>query len=113
MMQQGYAVGYLMAASVNFITPHSKYGWRCVYFFGAGFSLLAALMRLAVPESKQYLEARARAKSENIPAKQATRLFFRAFGDMLKTNWIRTIWAICAMTGFNFVSVTQRVPLQR
>lgn len=104
MMQQGYAVGYLLAASVNFITPHSKYGWRCVYFFGAGFSLLAALLRLVVPESKQYIEARERAKAEALPAKEATRRFGRAIWDMLKTNWVRTIWAICCMTGFNFLS---------
>ncbi|KAK8847478.1 hypothetical protein IAR55_005336 [Kwoniella newhampshirensis] len=104
-MQQGYAVGYLLAAVINLtVVQSSKYHWRSIYFFGAGFSLLAAIVRACLPESRQFILAREEAKAQNISGKETTRLFFIEMKNMFRTNWLRWIWAVCLMTFFNFFS---------
>ncbi|ORY30339.1 major facilitator superfamily domain-containing protein [Naematelia encephala] len=104
-MQQGYAAGYLLGAVINLtVVPKSKYSWRSLYFIGAGFSLAAAIVRACLPESEQYKLAKQEARASGISSKQATRNFLREIKLMLKTNWVRCIWAVCMMTGFNFFS---------
>jgi SHS family lactate transporter-like MFS transporter len=99
-LQQGYAFGYLLAAVINLgVVPKSPYSWRSLYFVGAGFSLAAAIVRACLPESRQFIVAREEAKHHKTSTSQATRMFLREFANMLKTNWIRCIWAICMMTG--------------
>jgi SHS family lactate transporter-like MFS transporter len=99
-LQQGYAAGYLLGAVINLtVVTYSKYTWRSIYFIGAGFSLAAAIIRAFLPESRQFLLAREEAKASNMTSKQATKYFLREIGSMLKTNWIRCIWAVCMMTG--------------
>lgn len=104
-LQQGYAVGYLLAAVINMtVGQYSAPKWRSLYFIGAGFSLAAAMLRAALPESEQYLRAREEAKKSGMSSKEAAKHFGREVVNMLKTNWIRCIWAICLMTGMNFFS---------
>ncbi|WVQ75950.1 hypothetical protein IAR50_005585 [Cryptococcus sp. DSM 104548] len=104
-LQQGYAVGYLLAAVINLtVVETSKYHWRSIYFFGAGFSLLAAIIRACLPESEQFIEARKEAKAKGISSKQATKTFIRELGNMFRTNWVRWIWGVLLMTFFNFFS---------
>jgi len=104
-LQQGYAFGYLLAAVINLtVVQTSQYGWRSIYFIGAGFSLAAAIVRALLPESQQFLVAREEAKAHNMSSGQATKAFFREIGAMFRTNWLRCIWGVCMMTGFNFLS---------
>ncbi|WWC68036.1 uncharacterized protein I206_101955 [Kwoniella pini CBS 10737] len=104
-MQQGYAVGYLLAAVINLtIVQYSKPHWRTIYFFGAGFSFLAACIRASLPESRQFLLAREEAKARGLTAKETTKNFIQELGTMFRTNWLRWIWAVCLMTFFNFFS---------
>src|SRR6202040_863153 len=52
-LQEGYAVGYLLAAAAYFlIYPH--YGWRPLVFLGGIPALLAVYIRAKVPESKSW-----------------------------------------------------------
>lgn len=86
-MQQGYSVGYLLAAVINLtVVPKSKYTWRSLYFVGAGFSLAAAIVRACLPESEQYLQARAASKAAGHTTKQATQMFIKEIKMMMKTN---------------------------
>ncbi|KAK4687269.1 MFS transporter, SHS family, lactate transporter, partial [Tremellales sp. Uapishka_1] len=104
-LQQGYAFGYLLAAVINLtVVPKSQYTWRSLYFIGAGFSLAAAIVRACLPESRQFIMAREEAKASGLTSKQQSGRFIKELGTMLKTNWLRCIWAICLMTGFNFFS---------
>lgn len=99
-IQQGYAFGYLLAAVINLtVVQTSPYGWRSIYFIGAGFSLAAAIVRALLPESRQFLLAREEAKERQMTSGQATKSFFREMGAMFKSNWIRCIWGVCMMTG--------------
>lgn len=86
-MQQGYSVGYLLAAVINLtVVPKSQYTWRSLYFVGAGFSLAAAIVRACLPESQQYLQAREAAKAEGHTTSQASKMFIKEIKVMLKTN---------------------------
>jgi len=86
-MQQGYSVGYLLAAVINLtVVPKSKYTWRSLYFIGAGFSLAAAIVRALLPESRQYILAREEAKAAGHTSKETSKAFMREIRAMLKTN---------------------------
>ncbi|KLT42908.1 carboxylic acid transporter [Cutaneotrichosporon oleaginosum] len=106
-VQQGYTIGYLLAAVINMtVGTYSAPKWRSLYFIGAGFSAAAAIFRMCLPESQQFLRAREEQKASGVSlsGKEAARQFFREVGHMLRSNWIRCIWAICIMTGMNFFS---------
>jgi MFS transporter, SHS family, lactate transporter len=53
MLQEGYAVGYLLAAAAYFfVFPH--FGWRAMFFIGGAPALLTLYIRTKVPESKAW-----------------------------------------------------------
>lgn len=102
-LQQGYACGYLLAAVINLgVVPKVPSSWRSLYFIGAGFSCLAAIVRAFLPESEQFRLARQMAKEQGVSSGDQSRAFMKEIGVMLKTNWLRCIWAICIMTGESF-----------
>jgi SHS family lactate transporter-like MFS transporter len=104
-LQQGYAVGYLIAAVVNLtLVPHNKHTWRSLYWVGAGLSVFAALFRAVLPESKSFVLAKEQAKMRESNGESSSKLFLREAKAMLRVNWKRAIWAVCLMTGFNFLS---------
>lgn len=85
------------------VVPKSQYSWRSLYFIGAGFSVLAAIVRACLPESQQFILARQEAKNSNLSSSAQSKAFGREIWMMLKTNWVRCIWAICIMTGRFFI----------
>jgi SHS family lactate transporter-like MFS transporter len=86
-LQQGYSVGYLLAAVINIgVVPHSKYTWRSLYFIGAGFSLAAAIFRACLPESPQFVLAKQEARASGRTGGQTSRAFLREIRDMFRTN---------------------------
>ena len=103
-MQQGYAVGYLIAAVVNlYLVPNTN--WRSLFWTGAGISAFAAGVRALLPESEFFLRARAeKQNSLEKPTQSKTRIFFHEVGQMLKNHWLLAIYAVLLMTGFNFLS---------
>lgn len=110
-LQQGYAVGYLLAASVNLTWVHRTGNWRILFFVGAGLSAFAALVRLVLPESELFLRQKAErvaAASANeksgMPRESKRKVFMHEFKEMLRTHWLRCIYGILLMTGFNFLS---------
>lgn len=59
LLQQGYALGYLLAAAMNVaITNNQRYGWRALFWFGGGCPLLIALWRAFLPETQAFLHAK-------------------------------------------------------
>ena len=102
-VQQGYAVGYLLAACINLkLVPAVSTGWRALFWTAAGISVFSALVRIVTPESDYFLKA----KRERVSAdtKNKTRIFLHETGKMLKSHWKLCIYAILLMTGFNFLS---------
>jgi MFS transporter, SHS family, lactate transporter len=57
LLQEGYAVGYLMAAAAYFLVfPH--FGWRPLFFIGGAPALLTLYIRAKVPESMTWQRSR-------------------------------------------------------
>ncbi|KAG6867379.1 hypothetical protein C0993_003533, partial [Termitomyces sp. T159_Od127] len=64
-LQQGYAVGYLLAACINLrLVPETAAKWRSLFWTGAGISLFAAVLRALLPESEVFLRAKAIEKAK-------------------------------------------------
>ncbi|KAI5452287.1 hypothetical protein NCC49_000851 [Naganishia albida] len=105
-LQQGYAVGYLIAAVVNLtLVPKTVHSWRALYWVGTGLSVLAALFRAVLPESRMFLRAKQESQMrENHNEIGKTKAFMTETKKMLKANWKRAIWAVLLMTGMNFLS---------
>ncbi len=104
-LQQGYAIGNLLAAVIGMTTGQtSQYTWRTLFFFGGGFSLLAALVRLALPESAQFRLARDEARAKQLGGREQARHFRRELGAMFRTNWLRCVWCVFVMAGFCFLA---------
>ncbi|KAK5081758.1 hypothetical protein LTR05_007895 [Lithohypha guttulata] len=57
-LQQGYSLGYVIAACCNLGVGGSTNSWKTVFWIGAGLSIGVGFIRAAFPESKQFIEAR-------------------------------------------------------
>ena len=90
-LQQGYAVGYLLAALVYWIVfPH--FGWRGLFIAGALPAFLVIYIRAHVPESPVWQRDRARQKP-----RLKMSIFVRQHGGLF-------IYAALLMTAFNYMS---------
>ncbi|GAB5587494.1 hypothetical protein Unana1_02394 [Umbelopsis nana] len=101
-LQQGYALGYLLAAIINlFLVPAAGNNWRALYWFGSGLTFLVALIRVVVPESPLY---EAKKQAGTITRGATTRAFLKELRLMIISEYVRIIYAVLLMTGFNFMS---------
>lgn len=111
-LQQGYAVGYLIAAVVNlFLVPEVSASWRALFWTSAGMSLFAAIIRMMLPESELFVRAKAARAHTGHSTKSKTRIFMHETKEMLKKHWILCIYAVLLMTGMLHCSWTQSAQL--
>ncbi|KAF5348521.1 hypothetical protein D9756_009685 [Leucocoprinus leucothites] len=110
-LQQGYAVGYLLAACINLrLVPHTSTTWRSLFWTASGISLFAAGVRAVLPESAVFIRAKEQEKErianggEVFGAWAKTKIFMHETKEMLKRHWLLCIYAVLLMTGFNFLS---------
>jgi len=90
-LQQGYAVGYLLAALVYWIVfPH--FGWRGLFIAGALPAFLVIYIRARVPESPVWQRARAQQQP-----RLKVSIFVRQHGALF-------LYAVLLMTAFNYMS---------
>src|SRR5438045_7530197 len=90
-LQQGYAVGYLLGALVYWIVfPH--FGWRGLFIAGSLPALLVIYIRARVPESPVWQRDRARQR----PRLELSK-FVREHGALF-------LYAALLMTAFNYMS---------
>jgi MFS transporter, SHS family, lactate transporter len=88
LVQEGYAVGYLLAAAAYFfIFPH--FGWRALFFAGGAPALLTLYIRTKVPESEAW---------------ERTRPDRSAIFDAIRKNLRTFVYLIVLMTMMNLVS---------
>ena len=91
-LQQGYAVGYLLAALVYWMI-FPIFGWRGLFVAGALPALLVVYIRASVPESPVW--QRRRVKKQRVPLDIA---------GFIKQHGALFIHAVLLMTAFNYMS---------
>jgi SHS family lactate transporter-like MFS transporter len=88
LLQEGYAVGYLLAAAAFFfVFPH--YGWRAMFFLGGAPALLTLYIFSHVPESQAW---------------QRTRPDMAQIGHAIRANWKMFVYLCLLMTMMNLAS---------
>jgi SHS family lactate transporter-like MFS transporter len=102
-LQQGYAVGYLFAASTNLTWVARTNNWRILFYLGAGLSLFAAFVRALLPESEVFRRIQEERRATGTTSNKG-KMFVQQTKEMLKHNWVRVVYGILLMTGFNFLS---------
>lgn len=99
-LQEGYAVGYLIAAVINLtLVPETSTSWRGLFWTAAGLSALAAFIRILLPESAVFLRAKAIEQASGHTTAKKTKIFIHETKEMLKKHWILCIYAVLLMTG--------------
>lgn len=99
-LQQGYAVGYLIAAIINlFLVPEVSASWRALFWTAAGLSAFSACVRATLPESAIFLRAKAHERASGHTTTHKTKIFLRETKEMLKKHWLLCIYAVLLMTG--------------
>lgn len=95
--QQGYACGYLLATLVNYAVVQTDSSWRILFWVGAGFAVLAVIIRIWVPESETFEQQ-----------KEARKILGRSLWIEAKSafrhHWLRMIYMVILMAFMNFFS---------
>ena len=89
LLQQGYAVGYLLAA-LCFSAVFPRWGWRPLFFIGGLPALLALFVRYRVKESEVWRRSRAESWS--------------GLGRTIIRHWPLFLYLVLLMAMMNFVS---------
>ena len=89
LLQQGYAVGYLLAA-LCYLVVFPRWGWRPMFFIGGLPALLAIYVRYRVPESEVWQRTRHKDWSQ--------------LGRGILSHWRIFLYLWALMTMMNFVS---------
>ncbi len=89
LLQQGYALGYLLAALCRF-SLLDRWGWRPLFFLGGVPALLALLVRYRVKESEVWRQS----KREN----------WSELGSSILRHWKLFLYLTVLMTGMNLCS---------
>lgn len=93
-LQEGYVVGYLLAAVVyRWVFP--VFGWRGMFFLSALPALLSLFIRARVKESPLWEQQRRSATIERPTI---------GIGDVIRRHGALFIYLILLMTAFNFMS---------
>src|SRR5262249_6141524 len=88
-LQEGYAVGYLLAALCSFFV-FPRWGWRPMFFIGGLPALLALFVRIKVKESAVWEKTRHESWS--------------GLGRGIAAQWRLFAYLVLLMTMMNFVS---------
>ena len=89
LLQEGYAMGYLLAACAYFFV-FPTYGWRVMFFIGGAPALLAIFVRLKVKESAVWEKSKHESWSN--------------LGRSIVGHWRLFLYLALMMTMMNFVS---------
>lgn len=95
--QEGYACGYLLAALVNYAVVETNSTWRILFWVGAGFAILAVVIRIYVPESETF-------EKQQEARKILGRSLWTEAKLAVKHHWLRMIYMVILMAFMNFFS---------
>jgi SHS family lactate transporter-like MFS transporter len=101
MLQQGYALGYLLAVVfARALVNTTSHGWRPLFWFAAVLPVFLIIGRLFLPETQAFQRRMAlRQQGDGIE-----KTFVREGKIALKRYWLMLIYLVLLMAGFNFMS---------
>ncbi|KAI0438710.1 carboxylic acid transporter [Xylaria telfairii] len=110
--QEGYGVGYLLAAIFyRALVPTTTHGWRSLFWFGAGPPVLIIAFRWWLPETNASQVMRAERESamaqkqgSNVSSITGATSWLRDVRKSLQENWFLFIYMVVLMTGLNSCS---------
>lgn len=106
-LQQGYALGYLIAAVFNlYLVPGSPHSWKILFYIGSGLTMAVAIARFCFPESRQFIEQKK--SGESAKGKQKVKLFWADGKKIMREYWKRALYAIIMMGMDTFYFQTLR-----
>src|SRR5262249_37974648 len=88
-LQEGYALGYLLAAVAYFVV-FPRFGWRAMFFIGGLPALLSLFVRARVKESHAWHEHRL--------------ADWRSYARAIGAHWRRFIYLAVLMATMNMIS---------
>ncbi|CAD1811668.1 Major Facilitator Superfamily protein [Candida parapsilosis] len=105
----GYCVGYIMALVwYKVFAPTYKVGegWRSLFWFSGGLSVLLIVWRLLVPESYEFLEMQEKKRKIKQQNKKTglQKYFNTTIVTTLKTEWLLFSYLCIAYAGWNFMA---------
>ncbi|KAJ1891204.1 Carboxylic acid transporter, partial [Kickxella alabastrina] len=95
-LQQGYAVGSLVAAMLYFAIVPSL-GWRALYWISTIPAFITIVLTYFLKETDVW-------KQDRQVQKDSTKHYYQIVIDMLKRHWLRCIYATVLMAAMNFLS---------
>ncbi|KAI8349679.1 major facilitator superfamily domain-containing protein [Blakeslea trispora] len=95
--QQGYACGYLLATLVNYAIVQTDSSWRILFWVGAGFAILAVVIRIWVPESETF-------EKQKVARKVLGRSLWTEVKLAVRNHWLRLVYMVILMAFMNFFS---------
>jgi len=104
-LQQGYSIGYVLAACANLGVGGSTNSWKKVFWAGAGVSIGVGFIRMLFPESKQFIEAKKAGHKAKAPG-----LFWAETKKMLRQEWRMCIYCIILMTWVSYLPLPFQPP---
>lgn len=102
-LQQGYSLGYVIAACCNLAVGGSTDSWKTVFWVGTALSISVGLARIFFPESRQFIEAKIAGKQAATPG-----AFWNETKIMLGKEWRMCVYCVILMTWFNYYSHTSQ-----
>lgn len=98
-VQVGYAFGYLLAVVfTRAIADTSPYGWKALFWFGAGPSVLIIAYRLYLPETDAYL------LHKGLERDSAAKSFAHQAKHSLRVYWLQFVYLVVFLAGMNYMS---------
>ena len=104
LLQQGYALGYLLAtAFARALVNTTSAGWRPYYWFAACPPIFLIIFRLRLPETHAYQERVRRRDNDAAAEKSVTTVFIAEAKIVTKRHWVLLTYLVLLMAGFNFM----------
>lgn len=91
-LQQGYSVGYVLAACANLGVGGGTETWKTVFWIGAALSFAAGFVRIAFPESQQFIDAK-----KDGHKKVTAGAFWQETKAMMGKEWKMVVYSIFLM----------------